>query len=226
MVPSSHTVRERYVAALLAGDATRARHLVDEALDGGLTVPDVFLDVLGPAMAEIGELWHEGSVSVAREHLATTLTAGVVAAIAPRMRIAPYGGRLAVLACTPGEEHALGLMIVGEFLEGAGWEVLQIGAGVPPADLLELVIDEQPDLVGLSTSREQLVPDAERLLAVLGERGPDQLVVVGGHGWDGLDDDEVRALGADARLRDPVELVGYVTDALPPVPEALDEAAG
>ena len=212
-------LRDDYLAALLAGDGTRARHLIDVAIDDGVTVPDVCLRVLAPALEHVGALWERGEISVAHEHYAAQVSAGVLAALAPRMRRPPRGGRLAILTCTQGEQHALGVQMVGEFLEGAAWEVLQLGAGLPAEDLFDLVVTEQPDLVGLSTSTAAMMPAAERTLALLGELDPRPVVVVGGRAWDDVADERVRAMGADLKLAGPVELVELVARRLPPLPE-------
>ena len=212
-------LRDDYVAALLAGDGTRARHLIDVAVDDGVAVPDVCLRVLAPALEHVGTLWERGEISVAHEHYAAQVCSGVLAALAPRMRRPPRGGRLAILTCTQGEQHAFGVQMVGEFLEGASWEVLQLGAGLPAEDLFDLVVAEQPDLVGLSTSTAAMMPAAERTLALLDEIDPRPVVVVGGRAWDDVADERIRAMGADLRLPGPVELVELVGRRLPPLPE-------
>ena len=215
----TQTVRDDYVAALLAGDGTRARHVVERAVADGLAVADVCLGVLTPALEHVGVLWARGEISVANEHYASQISSGVLAALAPRMRVPPRGGRLAVLTCTEGEQHALGVQMAGEFLEAAAWEVLQLGAGLPAEDLLDLVVAEQPDLVGLSTSTPGMLSGAQRTLTLLAATDPRPLIVVGGRAWAGLPDEQVRAMGADLRLPGPVELVELVAERLPPLPE-------
>lgn len=212
-------LRDEYLAAMLAGDGTHARHVVESAVVDGVAIPDVCLQVLGPALEQVGVLWERGEVSVAHEHYAAQVTAGVLGALAPRMRVPPCGGRLAVLTCTEGEQHALGVQMVGEFLEGAAWEVLQLGAGLPAEDLFDLVVTEQPDLVGLSTATAAMLPGAERTLALLAEADPRPLVVVGGRAWADLSDERAQAMGADVRLPGPLELVDLVGERLPPLPE-------
>jgi methanogenic corrinoid protein MtbC1 len=222
MLAPTEILCDDYLAAVLAGDGTRARHLVDQAVDNGVPVEEVCLRVLGPALEQVGLLWERGEISVAHEHFAAQVSAGVLGALAPRMRRPPHGGRLAVLACTEGEQHAFGVQMVGEFLEGAAWEVLQLGAGLPAEDLFELVVAEQPDLVGLSASTAGMLPGAERTLALLGEADPRPVLVVGGLAWAGVSDERVRRMGADARLAGPVELVELVGRLLPPRPEDDD----
>lgn len=217
------SLQEDYLAALLAADATRARHLATEAVDDGLSVEDVYLRVLEPALAEVGALWERGEIGVAYEHYATTITQGVMGVLGPRMRAAPTSGRLAVVACTPGERHALGAAMVGDFLEGAGWEVLQLGPSLPAADLVELVEDEQPDVVALSTGTADRLVGAQAVLEALRDADAAPFLVVGGRGWRGVPDPEVAAMGADARAPGPRELTRVLRRRFPAV---ADEARG
>jgi MerR family transcriptional regulator, light-induced transcriptional regulator len=211
------TLREGFLAALLAADATRARHLIDRAVAGGMPIADVYLEVLAPAMREVGELWEAAQVSVAYEHYATSITQGILGALGPRMRVPPTTGRLAVVACTPGERHALGAQMVSDFLEGAGWEVLNVGPSLPTADLVGLVEDEQPDVVGLSTATVDRLAGAEAAIAALRELDPAPYVVVGGLAWRSLQTEEARTLGADAYVEDAAALTALLTERFPTV---------
>lgn len=211
------TLREDYLTALLAGDAIRARHVVDRAAGDGVPIAELYLDVLGPAMEELGERWEAGELGVGREHSATSITQGIMGAIGPRMRVPPDTGRLAVLACTPGERHALGVLMAGDFLESAGWEVLNLGPSLPAAELATLVESEQPDLVGLSTGTVDQLAGAEAALAALRMLEVRPYVVVGGRAWSSLPEGAPQALGADARVDRPTELVELVVRRFPPV---------
>lgn len=134
------------------------------------------------------------------------------------MRVPPTGGRLAVLACTPGEQHALGLSIAADFLEAAGWEVLELGGSVPALSLAELVAEEQPDVVALSTSTPSAVPPVRGTIDLLHALDPAPFVVLGGRVWRTHPAPD----GADAVVHGPSELVELVTERFPPVPEDLD----
>ena len=217
---SGTDLRDDYLAALMAGDSVRARHLVDEAIGAGMTIPGVYLEVLQPALEEVGERWECGDINVAYEHQATAITQGILGALGPRMRTAPTSGRLAVVACTQGELHALGAQMVGDFLEADGWEVLLLGASVPAPALAELVSEERPDAVVLSTSSPALLPGVEETLAALRDVEPRPYVVVGGRLWRLVPAERALALGADACLTAPGELAGELAARFPPVDDS------
>jgi methanogenic corrinoid protein MtbC1 len=216
--PQLRALLTTYLDALMARDSHRARAVIDRALDAGADPTEVALQVLTPALHELGRRWEAGELSVAHEHYATGITEGVLAAVAARMRRPPAGGRLAVIACPKGERHALPSRILGDILEAEGWEVLVIGADTPARDLLELVGDEQPDVVCLSVTMPGNMETTFELLGALGTVEPRPLLAVGGQAWDG-NASMAEALGADLVVDDPRELVAVLADKLPPLPD-------
>jgi methanogenic corrinoid protein MtbC1 len=218
---ASSTLRDDYLAALLAGDATRARHIIDAAVGRGVPAQELYLEVLGPAMQDIGERWAAGELSIGYEHFATSITHGVLGVLGPTMRVAPTSGRLAVIACTPGERHAIGAQMVSDFLEASGWEVLQLGPSLPTADLVALVESEQPDAVGLSTSTVDRLAGAEAALAGLRAVEEPPFVVVGGAAWQAAGEEEAARLGADACVTGPLELTTLLTERFPPLDDEV-----
>ena len=159
--------RRAYPDALLARDVGAARTAVEAALAEGLEVPEIYLGVLQPALYEIGRSWAVGDFSVADEHSATAVTQSVLGMLGPRMRTAPKDGRLAVVTGSPEERHALGVQMVADFLEGDGWEVLNLGASTPAQDLARMVDAEQPDVVALSASTPAGLPGTAEAVACL-----------------------------------------------------------
>ena len=201
------------------GSATppRARAAVDGALAAGVAVPDVYLGILQPALYAVGHEWAAGELDVAREHYATAVTLTVLGALGPRMRSAPKDGRLAVVSGSPEERHAVGVQMVADFLEGDGWEVLNLGASTPARDLARLVDAEQPDVVALSDLDPGRPPGHGGGGGGAAALRPRPLVVLGGQLWAGEARREAEALGADLVLDGPLELVAHLRERFPPL---------
>ena len=125
---------------------------VEAALEAGVPIPDIYLEVLEPALREVGHRWAMGALNVAEEHYATAVAQSILDGLSRRLTRAPKDGRLAVVSGTPEELHAVGMRMVADFLEADGWEVLLLGPGAPAHDIAALVESEQPDLVALSTA--------------------------------------------------------------------------
>ena len=79
-------LREAYIAAVLKPDSRGAHRLVEEAGDAGVPVRRLYLEVLQPALHEVGRLWERARIGVAHEHLATQITQSVLARLSARLR--------------------------------------------------------------------------------------------------------------------------------------------
>ena len=178
------TYAARYLSALLERSSHHARRVIDEALDNGVSIADVYLRILQPALYELGERWAAGEINVAYEHYATAVTERLIVELAERMEVAPLGGRLAVVACTPGEQHALGARMIRDFLRAEGWEVAELGPSTPAGALAALVDAERPDVVALSTATAAHLGDARDAIARLAALDPRPFIAVGGLAWE------------------------------------------
>ena len=214
MPERSQQVREDYLAAVLEPDPARAREVVRAAVREGLSVEAAYLEVLAPAMVEVGRRWESEAISVAHEHLAAEVSGSLVGELAERVRTAPGTGRLAVVGCSPEERHALGGQMLGGMLEASGWEVLYLGATLPAADLVALADDEAADVVALSTTMADHLSGVEATIRAVQELEEPPLVIVGGQAYGGEGD--AREVGADAYVATAVEAPGLLARRLPP----------
>lgn len=85
-VASTDALRSAYLDAILAPDVRRARTLISDAIDAGADVRAIYLEVLQPALHEVGRLRAAARIGVAEEHLATAVTQSVLARLAPLLR--------------------------------------------------------------------------------------------------------------------------------------------
>jgi len=190
-----------YADVLLGPSPREARTAAFGLLDRGLKPRALYLEVLGPALQEVGLRWQRGLISVAQEHLATAIVSSVMATVAPRLVELPPIARRAVLACTDGELHDVGLRMVSDFLEADGWDVLFLGALTPPDALQLLVAENTPDVVGLSTALTTHLASAADAIAAIRELDVSPFVMVGGRAY--RDDSSVAiGVGADVLLAD------------------------
>lgn len=168
---------------LLAGAPATTRARVLALTAAGVPARSIYLDLFAPALEEIGARWQRGEATVAQEHLATATVSALMATLAPLLEVSPPIGRRAILACTDGELHALGLRMVADFLEADGWEVLHLGAKTPAGDLVSLAREMRPDVVGLSTSMTSHLDAAADTVAALRSVAPAPFLLVGGRAY-------------------------------------------
>lgn len=194
-------LRDSYLAALAGSRPREAAALVDAALEDGVSAREMYLDVLQPALEEVGCRWERGEMSVAQEHLATAVTESILARIAPGLRSGAQRDLRIIVACTPGELHSVGARFVSDFLEGDGWDVLTLGASTPPDAVRDLAARERPAAVALSTTLPQNLRSAAEVFALVREMPDRPLLVAGGGAYRGSEERALR-LGADVFIPD------------------------
>jgi diguanylate cyclase (GGDEF)-like protein len=180
-----------------------------QALSEGMGVAGLYQRVIAPAMWRIGDLWEQGGISVADEHLATALTHQVMAGVyGPSLGHRVKPGRI-LMAAVEGEHHALGLRMAADLVELAGYETIYLGADVPTKDLLRAVAARSPDLVGLSATMPSSIQVLDCAIAEIQRVEPDLIVLFGGQGVGPRERNDGAVL-----VRDLEQLLGIVEAAL------------
>jgi MerR family transcriptional regulator, light-induced transcriptional regulator len=140
-------LRRELEDALLAFDEPRAQTIVDSLL-AAATLDTVLSKVVVPYLHELGASWERGEVSVAQEHFASSVLQGRLLGLA-RGWDRGLGPRV-LLACAPGEEHALGLICFGLALRERGWRIGYLGADTPVDSVASAALAFAPEFVVLS----------------------------------------------------------------------------
>lgn len=202
-----------YLACLLEPDGRRARRVIQDGIDAGVDAATLYLDVIGPAMYEVGRLWETAEVSVAQEHLATQITQAVIASLGLHLTAGtPIGdGRVAIVSSSPGEMHALGGQMVADFLESQGWSTLALGSDTPAQELVDLAQSREAAVVALSTALPGHLLSVTRTCQLLRRLPVPPFIVLGGRAYGG-DGRRARTVGADAFADDPQSLLTLLAE--------------
>ncbi|WP_052368261.1 cobalamin B12-binding domain-containing protein [Algiphilus aromaticivorans] len=155
--------------ALLDGNHARSAALFEGALTPGRSQIAAAVHVIQPALYDIGRQWQRNTVSVTQERLATTIVEAVLAQTAGLGPAAAKNGRRIVLARAPGNHHALGLRIVADAFEMAGWETRLLYKPACAEALIPLLRELQPELLGISASLAPHLLTTRELLRQLRE---------------------------------------------------------
>jgi len=163
--PAGETAREFAAAALTAVGRLDAPGLqaVLERAAVTLGVPEFLDGVVATTLEDIGRGWSEQSVSVAQEHLATTVFRRVLGWLLGVYEVAGSAPRM-VVATSPGQVHELGALLVAVSAAAEGWGVVYLGADLPVADLVTAARQTGARVVGLSLV---YLPEGEEILPTL-----------------------------------------------------------
>ncbi len=201
-----------------------------QALGEGMSVAGLYQRVIAPAMWRIGELWEQGAISVADEHLATALTYQVMVGIyGPSLGHKVMPGRI-LLAAVEREQHALGLRMAADVIELAGYETIYLGADVPTDDLLQAVATRAPDLIALAATMPNSAPALDRAISEIHRANSNLIVLFGGQGARPRQGDEEAVLVQSleqlpAAVRDALDARGLDSKSSPACGEAPPERA-
>ena len=113
---------------------------------------------------------------------------------------APRQGKV-VIGTVKGDIHDIGKNLVGMMMEGAGFEVIDLGINNPVEKYLGAIEEHKPDILGMSALLTTTMPYMKVVIDTLKEKGmrEDYVVLVGGAP---LNEEFAKAIGADAYCRD------------------------
>lgn len=206
---------QHYLQALLQADRQQATQLIMNAVDNGVSVQDVYLNVFQRSQYEIGRLWQINQISVAQEHYCTAATQMIMSLLYPRIFRTKRNGRSLVSACVSSELHELGARMVADFFEMEGWDTYYLGANVPAKSIIEAIELQQADILAISTTMISNIRATEQLLREIraSEAGKKIKILVGGYPFN-LSPDLWQKLGADAYASNALDAVTKATTLL------------
>jgi 5-methyltetrahydrofolate--homocysteine methyltransferase len=152
-------IREGLFEHTLNGHAPEVKALTEEALALGMDPMDVLFKALIPSLEEVGRRFESGDFFVPEMLIAARAMQGALVILRPL--IAETGAKPVgkyVIGTVKGDIHDIGKNLVVIMLEGAGFEVFDIGVNAAPEKFVEAVREHQPDVVGFSAFLTTTMP--------------------------------------------------------------------
>jgi methanogenic corrinoid protein MtbC1 len=191
----------RYLTAALDGRRDDAIKVVHDAMTADIDVSEIMLTILQPAQIELGRLWERGEISIAHEHYTTAITQLSLSLLYPRLLLnRMLLGRSVVATSVGSEAHELGIRMIADLLEQAGWRTAYLGADVPHEDVIATVAQQRAEVLAVSATmaghargvRELITalradPRCAHVRVLVGGRpftiNPQLAAMVGADGW-------------------------------------------
>ncbi len=163
---------------------------------------DILTKALVGGMTIVGNDFRDGILFVPEVLLAANAMKGGMAILKPLLieTGAPRMGKM-VIGTVKGDIHDIGKNLVAMMMEGAGFEVVDLGINNAVESYLDALASEQPDILGMSALLTTTMPYMKVVIDTLSEKGirDDYIVLVGGAP---LNEEFGKAIGADAYCRD------------------------
>lgn len=200
----------QYLLEVLEGNSNSAIRLVMDARQTGVSLENAY-QVLMAAQREIGRMWHQAEVNVAEEHMVTSTTRRAMSVLAYHAEKKASNGLTVVSAAVAGNTHDVGVRMISDFFEFAGWRVICLGADLPATEIADAVQFFDPSLVLLSVALSTQLPAARKTVVAVRAVSSECKIMIGGSAlYDAPD--IWRQLGADACATSPAEALSIGTE--------------
>ena len=201
------TIQKTY-DAVLAGDADTVKENIQASLDGGLEPNQILNEGMIAAMREVGQRFEAGDFFVPEMLISARAMQAGMGLLKPYLQQGDVksSGKV-VIGTVRGDLHDIGKNLVSLMLEGAGFEIKDLGTDVPAEDFIATIILEKPDILALSALLTTTMPSMKQTIEAVKAAGlRDQVkIIIGGApvteeyskqiGADGFSPDASRAVG-------------------------------
>jgi 5-methyltetrahydrofolate--homocysteine methyltransferase len=187
--------------AIKAGDNDAALKHAEEALQSGISAKQVLDEGLIAAMDEVGRLFRDGEYFLPEVLVAADAMKAAMEILEPRLRaedVKPEA--IAVVGTVQGDLHDIGKNLVAVMLQGAGFEVIDLGVDVSPEQFIAACREHKADILGLSALLTTTMPAMKAIIEkATAELSPRPRILIGGAP---VTQDYANEIGADGYAPD------------------------
>ena len=173
---------EKMAEVLIAGKMEEVKSLTQEALDKGAAARDVLDKGLLAGMDVVGQRFKAGDMFIPEVLLCARCMHGAMDILNPLLSEGDAAGVGTYLIGTvEGDLHDIGKNLVSMMIEGAGFQVIDLGTNITAQQFVDAVKEHQPDILGMSALLTTTMPRMEETIQALKEAGiRDQVKIMAG----------------------------------------------
>ncbi len=172
----------RYLELILQGNRVAASNLIRDLAAKGIPIQDIYEHTIKVALYRVGELWESNQVTVAEEHIATSVTESIMNELFYDIVSRQRQARKVVLGCVETEFHQVGVKMVADLFEMKGWDTYFPGSNVPANEMIRYIDKQNPDMVALSVSIYSHIPLLAKTLRLIRQKS-ELPVIIGGQAF-------------------------------------------
>jgi 5-methyltetrahydrofolate--homocysteine methyltransferase len=204
----SEQLYEQIKTTVIAGDEAALGTLVQALLAQGTSAREIIDRGLLPGMDVVGQRMKSGECFIPEVLLSARTMQSALDVLKPLLAEGEDAGTgTVVIGTVEGDLHDIGKNLVAMLLQGAGFEVVNVGTGVTPAAFVEAVKQRKPQIIGMSALLTTTVPKMKATIEALAAAGLRQQVkvMVGGAPVTQAFADEIGADGYGANAGQAVD---------------------
>ena len=174
---------KQYQNALLLGKRLLCSHIVKELKSNNMKLKHLYDHLFKPSLYYIGELWEYNKISVAVEHMATSITESIMNTLYEDILPDIQNNRKVIVSSAENEYHQIGGKMVADIFELNGWDSYYLGANTPTLDLIRFAHDIQPDFIGISLTVYFHVPTLKMMIHTIQKSLINTPIIIGGQAF-------------------------------------------
>ena len=203
-------ILEKLKNKIVEGNSEEALDFILKAIDANIDAKRILNEALIRGAEEVGMKYEEGEYFLSDMLLAADAINDCMDVVKKKLVKENYKSPGKVLIGTPeGDLHDIGKSLVVALLQGQGFEVIDLGVDVPPEKFVEVAINENPDIIGISGLLTLTISKMIETVTMLKRKGIRAKIVVGG---GILSEESCKYIGADAWTKDGWEGVKLIKD--------------
>lgn len=166
------TVIEELKAAIVVGNAARAASLVEQAIADGMKPSEIINSGLIAGMEIVGDKWKNGEYFIPNVLISARAMQGSMHIVKPHLKSGDLkSSGVAVAGTVKGDLHDIGKNLVVMMMEGAGFEVLNLGTDVSPEKFVQAAKEKKADLLCMSALLTTTMPVMKVTIDALRQAG-------------------------------------------------------
>ena len=173
---------EKMAERLIVGKIDEVKELSQQALDQGISPREIIDKGLLAGMEVVGKRFKAGDMFIPEVLLCARCMHGAMDILKPLLSEADAAGvGIYLIGTVEGDLHDIGKNLVSMMLQGAGFEVIDMGTNITPQQFVDAVKEHKPTILGLSALLTTTMPKMEETIKALKEAGiRDQVKIMAG----------------------------------------------
>jgi methanogenic corrinoid protein MtbC1 len=171
------------MSCLLEGKKRICDNVIDELLEKNVPLIPLYQQLFRPSLYKIGELWEFNKISVATEHMATSIVESLMNRVYANVPLEKRVDNKIVITTVESELHQIGAKMAADISEISGWDSYFLGASVPTQELLRFLHQTKPEVVGLSLSVYFNLDNLEKMIAAIKKEFDQMKILIGGQAF-------------------------------------------
>ncbi len=157
---------KRFIHLVLDSSLGEAESMIAGKFRKQPDITRVYMELLQPALYEIGRRWETGEIDVGEEHYFSRIVQDLMARVTRNLN-GRKEGPVFVGFSISGELHDIGVRMVSDVLSVKGWKTVYLGSNLPTPSVIKAIIDHGADLVGISVTMSYHINAAAALIRTI-----------------------------------------------------------